>query len=176
MKNRILYIWVAVFFTFIVSCDLFDDSPCGPDVTHDVHLIGSSVVDTAQGNYRSYMKNSERVFQYSINAEDICPDEHVKVEAKVALLDVTTEGIFSRARVSWLFLFEKQIPMTKDGWDVKGNGEAGLKQAFGEEPGWCTPILEVYFPTKGSYSADTAFFKANVVGVQLKATYREFKK
>lgn len=62
--------------------------------------------------------------------------------------------------------------MNKTGSDLKGSGEAGLKQAFGEDEAWFVPTLEVYFPTKGSYSADTAFLKQNVISVELMAKYR----
>ena len=68
---------------------------------------------------------------------------------------------------------ETNFAMTKHGSDLKGGGEVGLKQAFGEEPGWFVPVLEVYFPTKGSFAADTSFLKHNVISVELKASYRK---
>lgn len=71
-----------------------------------------------------------------------------------------------------MFLFEEKFAMTKNGSDIKGNGEAGLKQAFGEDPAWFVPSLEVFFPTKGNYSADTAFLKQNVISVEMMAKYR----
>lgn len=173
MKTRILSVWVAIFLTIIAGCDLFDDSPCGVRDTYDLYLLGSSIVDTTTGVYYSYMEGTNRVFQWSNLVEEVCPQEHVKIEARVALLDETTQGINARARASWLFLFETNIPMTKNGSDIKGNGEAGLKQAFGEDPGWFVPAVEVFFPTKGSYYADTAFLKNNVISVELMAKYRK---
>ncbi|MBK7523671.1 MAG: hypothetical protein IPL63_14980 [Saprospiraceae bacterium] len=167
-----LCVWAALTFT---ACDLFDDSPCGPKKVFDLYLLGSSIVDTTTGFYYSYMNGSDRVFQWSQLVENVCPEEHVKVDCRVALLDETTTGINARGSVSWLFLFEENIPMTKNGSDLKGKGEAGLKQAFDTEPGWCVPTLEIYFPSKGSYAADTAFLKQNVISVELTANYRELK-
>ena len=158
----------------LLGCDLFDDSPCGPNQTFDLYLLGSSIVDTTTGLYYSYMDGGNRVFQYSQLVENICTDEHVKLDARVALLDETTTGISARGRASWLFLFEEAFPMTKAGSDIKGKGQAGLKQAFDKDAAWCVPTLEVYFPTKGSYSADTAFLKMNVISVELMADYRKF--
>ncbi|MEK7253456.1 MAG: hypothetical protein AAB316_01820 [Bacteroidota bacterium] len=163
----------AIFLSSLSSCDLFDDSPCGVRETYDLYLLGSSIVDSTTGVYYSYMDGSDRVFQWSNLVENVCAQEHVKLEARVALLDETTTGVTARARASWLFLFEEQVAMTKSGSDIKGKGEAGLKQAFGEDPGWFVPSLEVVFPTKGSYSADTAFLKQNVISVEMMAKYRK---
>lgn len=163
----------AVFFTALGGCDLFDDSPCGPNQTYDLYLLGSSIVDSTTGVYYSYMDGSNRVFQWSNIVENVCSQEHVKMEARVALLDETTTGISARANASWLFLFEENVTMTKNGSDIKGKGEAGLKQAFGEDAAWFVPSLEVFFPTQGSYGADTAFLKQNVISVEMMAKYRK---
>jgi hypothetical protein len=139
-----------------------------------MYLLGSSIVDTTNGYYYSYMEGANRVFQWSKLVEEVCTDEHVKMESRVALLDETTTGINARARASWYFLFEENIPMNKSGSDIKGNGSFGLKQAFDKDAAWFVPALEVYFPTKGSYGADTAFLKQNVISVEVMAKYRKF--
>ncbi len=105
--------------------------------------------------------------------ENVCSQEHAKMECRVALLDETTAGISARGRASWLFLFEENIVMNKNGSDIKGKGEVGLKQAFDKDPAWFVPTLEVFFPTKGSYGADTAFLKQNVISVEMMAKYRK---
>lgn len=173
MKTSLLLV-AAVGFTAMAGCDLFDDSPCGPKETYDLYLLGSSIVDSTTGVYYSYMDGSgNRVFQWSNLVENACSQEHVKLEARVALLDETTTGISARCGASWLFLFEENVSMSKTGSDIKGKGEAGLKQAFGEDPAWFVPNLEVFFPTKGSYGADTAFLKQNVISVEMMAKYRK---
>lgn len=172
MKTYIILIGTLFSISFL-SCDLFDDFPCGPKETYELYLLGSSIVDSTSNVYSSYMDGSNRVFQWSQLVENACAQEHVKVDARVALLDETTSGISARARVDWLFLFEENISMSKNGSDIKGKGEAGLKQAFGEDPAWFVPVLEVFFPTKGSYGADTAFLKENVISVEMMAKYRK---
>ncbi len=171
--KQFTYLFFALLLTVFASCDLFDDSPCGVKQTYDLYLLGSSIVDSTTGVYYSYMDGSDRVFQWSELVETVCSQEHVKIESRVALLDETTTGISARASASWLFLFEEKIPMTKSGSDIKGSGEAGLKQAFGEDEAWFVPAVEVYFPTKGSYGADTAYLKQNVISVELMAKYRK---
>lgn len=172
MKKQLL-LFLGIIYFAISGCDLFDDSSCGLRETYDLYLLGSSIVDTTTGVYYSYVDGSNRVFQYSNLVEEVCSEEHVKFEARVALLDETTTGISARARISWLFLFEEQITLSKSGSDIKGKGEAGLKQAFDKDPGWFVPALEVFFPTKGSYALDTAFFKNNVISVEMMAKYRK---
>ncbi len=166
-------VFIMSFFLFLSSCDLLDDSPCGVRETYDLYLLGSSIVDTTTEVYYSYMDGNDRVFQWSRIVENVCAEEHVKFNGRVALLDESTTGINARALVSWLFLFEKKVNMTKSGSDLKGSGEAGLKQAFDKDPGWFVPTLEVYFPTKGSYHLDTAFLKNNVISVEMMANYRK---
>jgi hypothetical protein len=172
MKTNLL-LAMAISSTMWAGCDLFDDSPCGPNQTYDLYLLGSSIVDSTTGVYYSYTDGTDRVFQWSQIVENVCSQEHVKINSRVALLDETTTGISARASASWLFLFEENITMTKNGSDIKGKREAGLKQAFDEDPAWFVPTLEVYFPTKGSYGADTAFLKQNVISVEMMAKYRK---
>ena len=173
MKKSLLFP-LAIFLTSLLGCDLFDDSPCGPNQTYDLYLLGSSIVDTSGGAYYSYMDGGNRVFQWSNIVESVCAQEHVNLDFRVALLDETTSGISARGSASWLFFFEEKIAMNKNGSDIKGKGEAGLKQAFDKDPGWFVPTLEVFFPTKGSYGADTAFLKQNVISVEAMAKYRKF--
>lgn len=172
MKNHLLP-FVLVCFLAFTACDLFDDSPCGTRETYDLYLLGSSIVDSTTGVYYSYMDGTNRVFQWSSIVENVCPDEHVKIEARVALLDETTTGFTARAGASWLFFFEEIFDLKKNGSDLKGNGEAGLKQAFDMDPGWFVPQLEVIFPTKGNYSLDTAYLKQNIISVEMMAKYRK---
>lgn len=172
MKKK-LSLLASCFLLLFMGCDLFDDSPCGARETYDLYLLGSSIVDSTTGVYYSYMDSGNRVFQWSNLVENVCAQEHVKMEARVALLDETTSGISARTKASWLFLFEENVAMTKSGSDIKGKGEAGLKQAFGEDPAWFVPSLEVYFPTKGSYGLDTAYLKQNVISVEMMAKYRK---
>lgn len=172
MKTLLLFSAV-LFFLSLMSCDLFDDSPCGAKETEDIYLLGSSIVDSTTDIYSSYIENGNRVFQYGKLVENACSQEHVKYDGRVALLDENTTGISARGRISWLFFFEENIPMSKNGSDLKGKGEAGLKQAFGEDPAWFVPVVEVFFPTKGTYGADTAFLKQHVISVELMAKYRK---
>lgn len=171
MKNLILTLFLALVIT-MMACDLVDDSPCGEHMTFDLYLLGSNIVDSTTGYYNSYMDGTNRVFQWSELVEHVCPDEHVNSTYRVALLDETTTGIQARGTVNWLFFFEDVFPLTKNGSDLKGNGSTGLKQAFDTEPGWFVPAVEVYFPTKGSYGADTSFLKANVISVEIMSKYR----
>ncbi|MFZ1703546.1 MAG: hypothetical protein WAT79_04320 [Saprospiraceae bacterium] len=176
MKTHFFLFPVALCFLLLTGCELFDDSPCGLRKSLDIYLLGSSIVDTTFGYYYSYMDGNNRVFQYSEIVENVCASEHVKTEFRVALLDETTVGINARGNVSWLFLFEERVAMVKNGTDIEGNVEAGLKQAFGEEPGWYVPALEVYFPTKGNYHLDTAFLKEMVISVEVTSKYRDHSK
>ena len=159
----------------ILGCDLVDDSPCAERRTFDLYLLGSSIVDTTTGSYYSYMDGNNRVFQWSQIVEEVCPHEHVNTEMRVATLELnTSSGISARGHVGWLFLFQDDVamPFNNSNGEFKGSTETGLKQAFGEDPGWFVPALELFFPTKGSYGADTAFLKHNIISVEIMSKYR----
>lgn len=174
MKNLILTLFLGLVIA-MMACDELDDSPCGAKMTFDMYLLGPSIVDTTTGYYYSYLDGNNRVFQWSQIVEQVCPEEHVNSDFRVALLDETTTEIEAQGKVNWFFFFEDIFPMTKTGSDLKGSGSTGLKQAFDTEPGWYVPALEIYFPTKGSYSADTTFLRQNVVSVEIMSKYRILK-
>jgi hypothetical protein len=159
-------------FTACIKDD--EDEKCGPSNKFDLYRLGTSIVDTTGGVFNSYMEGTNRVFQWSDLVENVCPHEHVKANLRVALLNAAS-AVSARGRVDWNFFFEQKITMTRTGDNFTGNGEAGLSQAFGENKAWFVPVVEVFFPTKGSYSADTAFLKQQVISVEIGATYKAFK-
>jgi hypothetical protein len=120
------------------------------------------------------MEGTNRVFQWSDIVENVCPHEHVKGNFRVALLDAAS-AVQARGRVDWNFFFEQKVTMTRTGVDFKGSGEAGLSQAFGESKAWFIPVVEVFFPTKGSYSADSIFLVKEVISVEMGVDYKAFK-
>lgn len=181
MKSR-NYSWLLVFVSLVFispGCDLLDDSPCGPKKTYDLYLLGFSCVEDVPKNVlNTYMEGNNRVLQWGELVDHVCTDEHVSTEFRVGLLDETTSktyGITARGRVSWQFLYENKFPCSASGPDLKSTGSTGLKQAFPDLNGWCVPVVEVIFPTKGSYSADTAFIKQLLISVEITAKYREYK-
>jgi len=179
MKTLQFGLILTILFASLSGCDILDDSPCGPRQSYDLYLLGSSTVVETGDILNTYMEGTNRVLQWSELVEQVCSDEHVKVDYKVALLDEETavkEKISARGKVSWQFLFEREVALKADKFDLKGNLEVGLKQAFPDLEGWMVPTLEVIFPTKGSYSADTAFIKQHLISVEIIAKYREFKK
>jgi hypothetical protein len=151
-----------------------EDEKCGASQNFVYAKYLNGIVDDPGGVFNTYMEGNNRVFQWSDIVENVCPHEHVKANYTVGMLNAASP-ITARARVDWNFLFEQNITMTRVGADFKGNGEAGLKQAFGENKAWFVPVLEVFFPTKGSYSADTAFLKQQVIGIEMNVDYKAFK-
>ncbi|MEI6950098.1 hypothetical protein V9K67_23125 [Paraflavisolibacter sp. H34] len=122
----------------------------------------------------TYMEGNNRVFQWSRKVGGVCPHEHVKVECDVELNNAASP-VSARGRVDWLLFFERKITMTRSGNYFKGAEEVGLKQAFGEDTAWFVPSVEIFFPTKGSYSADSAFVLEHVAKVSFRADFRVYK-
>ncbi|MEP7196321.1 MAG: hypothetical protein ABI851_07350 [Saprospiraceae bacterium] len=185
--NHIKYISVLllVFLSFS-SCDLLDDSPCGPHTTADVYLLGISMLDKTYFN--TYLDGNNRVYQWSQLVENVCTDDHVKSDFRVAILDETsasTYNIKARAKISYQFLYEQNTELKLNGTDFKGNLSVGIKHAFPDLKGWFIHSIEVYFPTKGSADADYKFLfpidpvEGNLLGplisIEMTSKFREYK-
>ena len=122
------------------------------------------------------MEGNNRVFQWGDIVEQVCTDEHVKSEFRAALLDAKlSPDIMARGRVSWEFLYENNFPLKLKDSDLIGKGETGLKNAFPDLNGWFVPTIEVLFPSKGSYSADSAYLKKHLISIEIMSKYREYK-
>ena len=167
----------AILFSLFMSCskdDKTNSSLCGSKMKSDKFWIGRVMMENFDGLPDIYMEGNNRVFQWSSLVENACPHEHFRVESQVTLSSPASPVSF-RGRIDWLLFFERKFTMTRSGNEFKGNGEAGLKQAFGDDPASFFPIVEVYFPTKGSYSADSAFLLQQVTKIVLIADYLQHK-
>lgn len=126
-----------------------------------------------------YMDGNNRVYNWGELVENVCPDQHVKVSCTVRFYNgAATNVIKARGRIDWQFLFERNFDVNDlqlNGTELKGNGEAGLKQAFGENPASFVPVLEIFFPTKGSLQADDDFLFQNVLAIEIVAEYLDYK-
>ncbi len=177
------YVFLALF-VFISSCDLLDESPCGPKTLKEFYLIGSSIVQKDQFN--SYMEGNNRVFQWSQLVENVCTDEHVQTTFRIAVTDATDVPKYqlkARARVSYQFLYENSTNLNLVDADFKGELNTGLKGAFPDLHGWFTHTVEIYFPSKGSYDADFNYlfpknpeggFSGPLISVEVTSKFREF--
>lgn len=126
-----------------------------------------------------YMDGNNRVYNWGELVENVCPDEHVKVSCTVRFYNgAPTDIIKARGRIGWQIFFERKFDvsdLSQNPIELKGNGEAGLKQAFGEDPASFVPVLEVFFPTKGSLQADDDFLFQNVLAIEIVAEYLDYK-
>jgi hypothetical protein len=177
MKNKLL-LATAIVFTLFINCskDKQDSSLCGAKTNSSKFWlrIGNSLFQNFDGLPHTYMEGNNRVFQWSDFVENACPHEHVKVACEVELSNAASP-VSARGRIDWFILFEHKITMTRSGNFFKGTGDAGLKQAFDTDPASFSPVVEVFFPTKGSYSADSAFVLEHVAKVSFIADYRVYK-
>ncbi len=174
MRNKtITPLFIALFLlTLMQGCNKETNPKCGPNKKYDLYLFEYGAY--APSAY-TYMDGNNRVYQWGDLVEHVCPDEHVKVSYRVRLHFSLNSRITARGRISWSLLFERQFSMSPDGLDLKGNGEAGLKQAFGENEASFIPILEVLFPTRGNRTDDDQYLKENVQAVEIIAEYLDYK-
>lgn len=124
--------------------------------------------------FDTYMEGNNRVFSWSYLVENACTYQHVVAYCKV-MTEHNPSGVTARGEI-WTSAWYQpaQITMTQSGNEISGQGEAGLKQVYGDGPGKFLPVIEVLFPTKGSFSADSLFFYSEVYGVSLQADFMEY--
>jgi hypothetical protein len=173
-----LFLAVLLLFTLFLNCskDKQDSKLCGVKTTDNKFWLrtGNSLFQNFQRMPTTYMEGSNRVFQWSDAVNGVCPHEHVKVECDVELNNAASP-VGARGRVDWLAFFERKITMNRSGNYFRGSEDIGLKQAFGEDTASFYAIVEIFFPTKGDYSRDSAFVLEHVAKVSYKADYRVFK-
>jgi hypothetical protein len=185
--NKFNYLVGSLIIIFLFSsCDLFDDSPCGSKKSVDLYLLGSSQLNKKFLN--TYLNGNNRVFEWSELIENVCTDEHVKTEFRLAMLDENSANMFNlkaRGKVSYQFLYEKEIDLISSKNDLVGNLETGLKGAFPDLSGWFIHSIYVSFPTKGSLEADEKFLfpkdlegvlNGPIISVEITSKYREYNK
>lgn len=190
MKNLIFQLVSILILLGLNSCsfieNLLDDSPCGPKSTADIYLLGQG--QTSDKYLNTYMDGNNRVFQWSELVENVCTEEHIKSEFRIAMLtesSFTKLNIKARGKVSYQFLYEKNIELQPIGLEIKAKLETGIKNAFPDLNGWFIHSVEVYFPTRGSLEADKNFlfpidkegnFKGEIISIELKSEHRTYKK
>jgi hypothetical protein len=174
---RFLLFFAGLFLISLMSCkDQLDDSPCGDTKTGGIYRQWNKLFDTTGGDFNTYMDNGNRVFQWATVVEEACTDEHVKTDFLVFLLDEKyKDSLSARGGVNWQFLYEDTVPLTLNDSDLEGKLETGLKQAFPSLQGWFIPSIEIYFPTKGSFTADTTYLKNKIDFIQIISVYRHYK-
>ncbi|MCC6817103.1 MAG: hypothetical protein IT267_11880 [Saprospiraceae bacterium] len=192
MKNFIFLLVSILILLGLNSCklidDLLDDSPCGPKSTADIYLLGQG--QTSDKYLNTYMDGNNRVFQWSELVENVCTEEHIISEFRIAMFDpssITRLNIKARGKVSYQFLYEKNIELQPIGLEFKAKLETGIKNAFvaPDLNGWFVHSVEVYFPTKGSLEADKNFlfpidkegnFQGEIISIEVKSKHRIYKK
>jgi hypothetical protein len=173
MRKHLLLAGV-ILFSLLIACTKDDKATlCGPQKVFILALPVNKLTDSSGGGFHTYMEGNNRVFQWSELIENVCSDEHVRVSCEVSLHNINAP-IIARARISWSLLFERKINLTKTENKIRGGDEAGLKQAYGDAPGSFVPTLEIPFPSRGSYSADTTFLTDEVMSIYLEARYWEY--
>src|SRR5688572_28193517 len=174
MKNNlpILFLTAILLLASMQGCNKEKNPLCGPNSTYRLYLFEYGAY--APPAY-SYMQDNNRVYQWGDLVTSVCPHEHVKVSFRIRLHASLYSKITARGSISWNLLFERQISLSPDGLDLKGNGEAGLKQAFGDNEASFIPLVEVLFPTRGSLTDDNEYLKTWVWAVEIIAEYLEYK-
>lgn len=155
-----------------------DNSPCG-EKKEEVLFFSQALGKTPA---RNYIKDGKRYFQWtSAFYENVCPLEHIVVETHFHLKKHPSGKkveIFNFGRYG---LYEPQIPHVKtealnDSIDVRFyNGNFGIKNLFGEEPGNFQMYYEIVFETLGDFDQDWAFLKEVWVDINTIIDYREPK-
>ncbi|MGZ3952820.1 MAG: hypothetical protein ACXVBZ_15570, partial [Flavisolibacter sp.] len=167
-----------------VSCSKNDkDSPCGQSMRHQIMkepLYEKTnprclQLDKADPQFDTYLEGNNRVFSWSDLVENVCTDQHVFVYCKVWTLKDPSMVLARGAIWTSAVLQPARINMLQSGNEIKGQNEEGLKQVYGDGPGKFVPVVEVIFPTKGSFFADSIYFFQEVNYVEVISDYYAFK-
>ncbi len=177
MRNKILtpLLTAALLLAATQSCNKEKNPLCGSNKRYVLLLSKDDMVAFSN----DYMDGNNRVYNWGELVENVCADEHVKVKCTVRFYNGAPVNIIkARGRIGWQILFERKFDvqdLSDDNLELKGNGEAGLKQAFGEDPASFVPVLEVFFPTRGNLNDDNDFLFQHVLAIEIVAEYLDYK-
>lgn len=157
------------------SCDKEKKETCGPDKEYTL-----LTTDFASNHYYS---NNKAFFQYSSPLiENVCPDQHVKVQAFINLITNLQPTVSSRVYGSYSLFFAPNIPLDKTNEIVPGQekqfvyfGDFGIKQSFGSNPGAFYVTAEIFFDTLGDFKKDSTYFTQVFKTINLLVYYKAFK-
>ena len=188
MKKLIFFLTI-LFAVSQSSCDLRgigEDKVCGDKqngyfyrTSHGTGFFTDPAVDyTLDRNYTPGGEGYRSTMILEKWVQHVCPDRHVKFKCSVS---ANIEGDFNvSSKAYWYFFYEEVLALqaSNDGlsrtWE--GNGEIGLKQAYGET-GEAEFVLQatIDFPYQGSFEADTTYLFDKLQNVTLEADYYDVK-
>jgi hypothetical protein len=107
--------------------------------------------------------------------EDICPDEHPKVDYTVTLKH-PIQGLRILGNAYW-GLYRNTINLSFDQTNLtyKGEHTPGLKQAFNEDPAWLATQAIFRFPDQGSLDANKAYIGFGMDKAVINIHYKKWK-
>lgn len=187
--KKMIFLVILLYAVGQSSCDLLgigEDKKCGDKqngyyfrTSHGTGFFTDNTVGQLDRTY--YMgspgvNNSTVIFEKWV--QHVCPDKHVKIKASIS---ADIDGNFTvSAKGYWYFFYEEPITLnvSNDGvsrqWE--GNGEIGLKQAYGDGgEGEFTIQAYIEFPPQGSMEADSTYLFDKLQNVTLEAEYYDVK-
>lgn len=105
--------------------------------------------------------------------EDLCGNSHVHPKWEVR---GNLTGIKVLASAYWGGLFGRDILMTeKAPGHYEATMEIGLKQSYGDKPGWVGLQVEFKFPSRGTLNTDLKYLTDRLTGAKISMEYLEHR-
>jgi hypothetical protein len=187
MKKLFLFL-VLGFAVSQTSCDLLglgEDKVCGDKqegyyfrTSHGTGFFSDNTIGQLDRTYYQGSADIRSQVIFEKWVQHVCPKKHVKFNCSIS---ANVEGDFNVASKGyWYFFFEEPLTLqpSNDGlsrtWT--GNGEIGLKQAYGDSgEGEFTLQATIDFPWQGSFEADTMYLFEKLQNITLEAEYYDVK-
>lgn len=135
--------------------------------------------------FYNYIEGNDRVFQVSSEVlENVCPDSHIQLKFMTIINRPDTLERKMKLRLKYRYglfgvygntIYTNSIDEYTSSYDLKGEGEFGIKNAYDKEPGafyialeW---ILENYQDEQVDYNYMIQFVKSG----GMEAHYKEYK-
>jgi hypothetical protein len=156
-----------------------DESKCGP-VKKDGEVWAVYISYPAE--FYSYKENDTVFYGFSVESiENVCAHAHVKGKFEVQFnkehyqeFNASAEVLFSIFHtypiLSWAHDFKLEYYVA-----IHETYDFGMKNVYGDDPGWFLPVLNLSFKDQGSDQLNHAFLKSNVVYVIFEYEYHEWK-
>ena len=112
------------------------------------------------------------------NIKGICINEHLKIDYKVKMRDVSQTLSMKISGDAYWSAFGDDIVLFNDipapGQSYSGSLNVGLKQAFPQGGGDVDAFVNVEFTSSGNFSVDSTYFVKHVRILNVKSKYSKF--
>lgn len=186
MKRAINLFLIILMMTGLSTCDdAKDEDPCGESKKPAWYWGKGFTMFLDEPSFHNYINGNDRIFEViSPVIENVCPGQHIKVlfMSSINIPDTLVRDLTLMAEYVYgpFGIYAGEIEANEKNdfqgtYDLKGQGEFGIKNAYDQEPGAFILSLKWVMKNYQDEQVDVNYFLDNIKYAALACEYKEYK-